>query len=95
MATPFSNKCEILGEFWSRYRDDEDYADFIQYGDLGLPLAYFVARGLTTIDGVTDEGERFINEMWNLLSGALELDTDRVYVSIDEILSEWNEKNPE
>ena len=40
-----ADKAGVLAELWINYRDDEDFTDFIEYNDIGLPLAYFVARG--------------------------------------------------
>jgi hypothetical protein len=38
----FENKVSILAELWMNYRDDEELQDFIEFNDLGLPLAYFL-----------------------------------------------------
>ena len=44
--TDFHKVCEILGELYSLYKDDQEFKDFIEFNDLGLPLAYFVAENL-------------------------------------------------
>jgi hypothetical protein len=46
MTTPFETRCKILAELWIDYRKDEEFADFIAYCDLGLPLAYSVSEGI-------------------------------------------------
>ena len=48
MATPFSNKVAILADLWINYRDDEQFQDFIEYNDLGLPLGYLINTELAT-----------------------------------------------
>ena len=83
MATPFSNKCQILGEFWISYKDDESFAPFFQYNDLGLPLAYFVAEDLVV--GVSEQAEAFIEETWSVFAGALELDDEQEWNNLQEI----------
>jgi len=91
MATPFSNKCKILGEFWIRFKQDETYKEFIEYNDIGLPLAYFVSSELVEL---TDAGNRWINETWEVLSQAMQLD-DTEFESLDEVIDWWNENNPD
>jgi hypothetical protein len=60
--TDFYIKCEILGDLYQNYK--EDFKDFIEFNDLGFPLAYFNAQGLAlpSVDGV-----RYIEETWDLL----------------------------
>ena len=62
--TPFEKRCEILADLWLMYKDDETFADFIEYNDLGLPLAYAIDNDI--IDK-TDKASAFINEAWGLL----------------------------
>lgn len=81
-TTPFSNRCEILGELWVEYKGDSEFEDFITYNDLGLPLAYAIA---TDIVAPTAKAEMFINETWELLLSGLEM-TDEGFESLDDIL---------
>ena len=80
----FSNKVKILSDLWINYRDDEDFDDFIEYNDLGLPLAYVVNTDLAT---VTDQGRIYIEETFNLLCAALEIDLDGEYNSLIEMFN--------
>ena len=82
MATDFSNKTGILSDLWMNYRDDTEFQDFIEYNDLGLPLAYVVNTELAT---ATDGGILFINETFNLLCAALGLDLDGDYQSLQQM----------
>lgn len=68
--TPFAKRCEILAELWLQYRDHEDFADFIEYNDLGLPLAYALANEIV---GNTPKAQAIIDETWDLLLAAVEV----------------------
>jgi len=55
------NKVSILAELWMNYRDDEDLKDFVEYNDLGLPLAYFLMNELVL---PTKQAELYIDETY-------------------------------
>jgi hypothetical protein len=82
METTLDNKLSILSELWLDYRDDEEFTDFIEYYDLGLPLAYAIS---TKIEEVTPSAEKFISETFDLLLAALELE-DTGYEDLTEVL---------
>ena len=69
MATTFDNKGSILAELWIDYKDDENFQDFIEYNDLGLPLAYCVANGIIE---TTPKSTGFIEEAFTLLLTGLD-----------------------
>jgi hypothetical protein len=77
------NKITILAELWMNYRDDEDLEDFIEYNDLGLPMAYLLMNELVL---PTDKSELYINETYDLLVGALGV-PDKNWDSLDEMLT--------
>ena len=79
----FENKVTILAELWMNYRDDEDLQDFIEYNDLGLPLAYFLMNELVL---PTKQSELYIDETYNLLIASLQVE-DIEWTSLDELLS--------
>lgn len=79
----FSSKCEILGDLWIDYKEDEAFADFIEYNDIGLPLAYASAAGLVKVE---PQGELYINETWDLLVEALGVDVDETWDSLEHML---------
>jgi hypothetical protein len=89
MATNFSNKVAILADLWINYRDDENFEDFISYNDLGLPLGYIVNTELAT---PTDQGMLYINETFDLLCAALELDLEKDYESLQQMFELSNKK---
>lgn len=80
--TTFSNKATILGELWLDYRDEEDFKDFINYNDLGLPLAYAIANGI--ID-TSELAEKFVEETFDLLLSGLGIE-DTGFESILDLL---------
>ena len=82
MPTNFSNKVAILADLWINYRDDDNFEDFISYNDLGLPLGYIVNTELAT---PTDQGMLYINETFDLLCAALELDLEKDYESLQQM----------
>ncbi|NBV01545.1 MAG: hypothetical protein EBS31_09050 [Burkholderiaceae bacterium] len=83
-TTFFENKADILAELWLDYRDNKEFADFIEYNDLGLPLAYAFANGI--IDKATPLLEQFINESFNLLLAGLEIKEDAGFETLDDVL---------
>jgi hypothetical protein len=81
-TTHFSNKCDILADLWMNYRDDEEFTDFIEYNDLGLPLAYMVQNSIVKIEST---GESLIEETFDLLLGAVGVD-DQGFETLDDLL---------
>lgn len=84
--TPFLTKCEILSTLWLDYKQDEEFADFIEYADLGLPLAYAISNGIIETAPLA---ENFINETFDLLLGAMDLE-DTGYETLEDILELGN-----
>ena len=80
--TTFENKCLILADLWLNFRDDEQFEDFIQYNDMGLPLAYALSEGV--VKG-TELSNKFIDETFDLLLGGLGVD-DEDWQSLDDLL---------
>ncbi len=80
----FENKVTILAELWMNYRDDEALQDFVEYNDLGLPLAYFL---MNEIVAPTDQTHIYINETYDLLIASLTVE-DRQWESLDELLGD-------
>ena len=91
IVTDFRNVCEILGKLYSVYKEDEEFKDFIEFNDLGLPLAYFVAENLCE---VADDGSRYITETWALFLAGLNLE-DTGFSDLDEVFESAEENNKE
>jgi hypothetical protein len=82
MTTTFSNKTIILADLWLNYRDDEEFQDFVDYNDLGLPLGYALSAGIVA---PTPIAEQFIEETFALLLKGLEIEEDTGFESLDDI----------
>ena len=81
--TDFTKVCEILGTLYANYKEDDDLKDFIDFNDLGLPLAYFVSESLAE---VSDDGARYITETWQLFLASMDLE-DNDWDSLDEMFA--------
>jgi hypothetical protein len=80
----FKVKCSILNQLWSDYRYDKDFQDFVEYNDIGLPLASFIDEGLVE---TTPRAEIYIGETFDLLIAALEIE-DQDYDSLEAMFFE-------
>jgi len=80
----FENKVTILAELWMNYRDDEELQDFVEYNDLGLPLAYFLMNEIVL---PTSQSELYINETYDLFIASLQV-ADKEWESLDELLGD-------
>ena len=85
MATKFKDKCGILSEIWLNYRSDAEFIDFIEYNDLGLPLAYALDAGIVK---KTDRAKGFVNETFDLLLASLGVEEDTGFESLEDVLEE-------
>ena len=82
--TPFTDRTMILADLWMNYRGDEEFADFFEYNDLGLPLSYAIANNIVA---KTALAETVISETFELLLSALEIPEDEGFDSLDDLLS--------
>jgi hypothetical protein len=69
LTTTFENKALILGQLWINYKDEDEWVDFFEYNDLGLPLAFAFAEGIVNH---TPSLEQYINETWALFIEGLD-----------------------
>lgn len=84
MTTPFNTRANILAELWIDFKTEEEFADFIEYNDMGLPLAYFISNEVVK---PTVMAERFVNETFDLLLAALDITEDTGFESLDDLLT--------
>jgi hypothetical protein len=80
--TDFSNVCDILGELFANYKEDKEFSDFIEFNDLGLPLAYLTRENLAV---PSDDGARYIMETWAIFLEGLKL-KDTGFTDLDSVL---------
>jgi hypothetical protein len=81
-TTTFSGKTDILAELWMDYRTDEEFSEFIEHNDLGLPLAYAIAEGIVE---VSDRAKVFVEQSFDALLKNLEIEDDG-FGSLEELL---------
>ena len=78
--TSFENKCKILADLWMNYRDDEEFEDFCDYNDIGLPLAYFFTSEIVEL---LPAAELYISETFDLLCAELGLPLNEAYDGLE------------
>ena len=80
----FQNKVTILAELWMNYRDDDELKDFIEYNDIGLPLAYLLMNEIVL---PSEQSAIYINETYDLFVSSLTVE-DKEWESLDELLGD-------
>jgi hypothetical protein len=70
-STSYTDKCAILAELWLNYRSDKELQDFLEYNDLGLPLAYAIDSDIVKS---TEMAQRFVEETFDLLLASLKVE---------------------
>jgi hypothetical protein len=85
-VTDFVTQCVILGELYENYKEEKDFKAFIEYNDLGLPLAYLTAQGLVV--EVSDDGRRYIADTFEMFIKSINLTEDDIIdgMTLDEVL---------
>jgi hypothetical protein len=80
--TTIEHKTEILADLWLNYRHDSDFSDFVEYNDLGLPLAYSIANKIIL---PSEKAINLIDESFALLLAGLGIE-DTGFESMEDIL---------
>ena len=80
--TSFETICSILAELWSNYKQDKQLKDFIEYNDLGLPLAFLIDSSLVDASPIAKE---YVIETWQIFLAALGLEDDIEWKSLEQI----------
>ena len=83
-------KIAILADLWMNYRDDEQFEDFCQYNDIGLPLAYFINSGLVT---PLQLAAQYVAETFDLLCASLNIPLDGDYDNLNAMFMLANKLN--
>ena len=86
--TLFSKKVEVLNDFYMDYSGSDQYADFIEIHDLGLPAAVLSFNGSATL---TDIGVKHVEETWIDLCELFEIDHHGEYESLESMIEFANE----
>ena len=93
----FADKAGIMATLWLEFKEDDDFSAFVDYNDIGLPLAYCQANGL--VKETTPLGEQYILETTNMFFDLLEITEAEVDELEDQSLTAillfgYNKKNP-
>lgn len=93
----FADKAGIMATLWLEFKEDEDFSAFVDYNDIGLPLAYCQANGL--VKETTPLGEQYILETTSMFFDLLEITEAEVDELEDQSLTAillfgYNKKNP-
>ena len=89
-SSDFQIECQILSDLYMNYRDSDVFSDFIEYNDIGVPLAHFMADGL--IKELEPIAKTYIAETYQLLFDALSIPVTHEYESLDELLEAAREQ---
>jgi len=80
----FKLKCQILNQVWSDYRFEEEFKDFVDYNDLGLPLATLINEEIVSS---TPRAQVYVEETFILLLHALDIE-EKDYDSLEAMFFE-------
>ena len=80
----FADKTGAIGQLWIEFRNDEDFSAFMDYNDLGCPMAYMMAEGL--IKELTPIGEEMITETFKMFLELINVTEE----DIDAVLTDKN-----
>ena len=82
----FETVCGILGELHSNYGDSKEFRSFVEFNDLGLPLAFLTSEGL--IVELSDDGRRYVIDTFDMFVASLKVDPDDIMegMTLDELL---------
>jgi hypothetical protein len=83
--TPTDIRCQILSDLWLDYKHEPELSDFVQYNDIGLPLAFAVTSDIVEL---TPTVSKFIDETFDLLLSVLNIEEDTGFQDLSEV---WGE----
>lgn len=89
-VTSFDSMCAILGELWMDYKSDKYFKDFIEYNDIGLPIAFLIDNELVE---PTVLARQYVYETWDILLGALEVKEDLGWESLEDLFHYVDKKD--
>lgn len=83
MLDEMNRKIAVLADLYLNYRDEIQFKEFVDYNDIGLPIAHLVNTGLCTM---TKEAEIYVGETYDLLIVAMDIEPDLDYHTIEDML---------
>jgi hypothetical protein len=78
----FADKTGVLAQLWIDFREDDNFSAFMDYNDIGVPMAYYVSEGL--VNGLTTLGEQYVEESLEMMFKLLDI-TEAEIDELDEI----------
>ena len=79
-----ADKTGIIGQLWIEFRDDSDFSAFMEYNDIGCPMAYMLAEGLVV--ELSKVGEDMVNETFNMFINLLGITEEEIDETDDSSL---------
>ncbi len=83
-------KIGVLADLYLNYRDEDQFKEFADYNDIGLPIAHLVHTGLCNMNR---EAEVYVEETYDLLISAMGVDPELDYQTIDDMLESMETKD--
>ena len=82
----FETVCGILGELHFTYGDSKEFKSFVEFNDLGLPLAFLTREGLVV--ELSNDGRRYVVDTFDMFIESLKVDPDDIVegMTLDELL---------
>jgi hypothetical protein len=87
--TNINTQCNILGNFYLNYKADKGLSEFMEFNDIGLPLAYLSSEGLCDLN---ETSNIYIQETFDMLLITLGLE-DIGFESLEHLLSTAEQKS--
>ena len=81
--TNIETQIAILADFYINYKGDKQLKDFMEFNDLGLPLAYLTSEGLCE---PTEIAVAYIEETFSILLATMGVE-DIGFESLEHLLS--------
>jgi hypothetical protein len=93
----FADKTGILAQLWIDFREDDNFKAFMEYNDIGVPMAYYLAEGL--VNGLTPLGEQYVEETIDMMFKLLDIteaEVDDLHeINLTSVLEfAYDKKNP-
>ena len=83
MTTDYAKQIEILNEVWYHHRDEEQFLDFVDFNDAGLPLAHLIYTGTVESPPMAEE---LVRESFGLLLALFNINEDTGFNSLNKII---------
>jgi hypothetical protein len=81
--TNLENQFDILGNFYINYKDDKSVKEFIEFNDIGLPLAFLASEGLCD---PTELALVYVQDTFNMLLATMGVE-DIGFDSLEHLLA--------